>query len=245
MARDIKQVFGDRAIRPAGVVFGYFISLCIGILFLILGSIILSNGLKYKLHGEEVEAIVTKVVENEEERSIYIKYNYNGVDYENKLGYWNEELDLDSVVKILVLKDNPEDFSAKSDYVSLSILVLIIGLVVTGMAVFDIAKHYKEKYRIYHLLKDGYVVKGKVECVEAINTRASFGHNAWELSVTYEDKVFNSTRFWITAPLYEIKGGMIDVYVDKDNSENYYVDLWSVNIQKYDDTEHNLVRDEN
>lgn len=227
-SKEKREVIGKRVIEPKISILGSYVSLIIAIIIIVTASIILGNGIKFKNNGVEVTATVTNIVENESERSIYIEYEVEGTKYVNKLGYWDEELDLHSNVNIVCLKDNPLKISGKNNFLLLSIMLYVISVGICLMAFFNLKKYYKEKNRIYKLLKEGIKREGTVVCSEELNVYSNNTFNAWALTAIIDDEVFNSSKYWVKEPLLEVKDAKIDIYIDRNDSDNYYIDLLSI-----------------
>ena len=226
--KDRKKVIGERVIEPKISILGSYVSLIIAIIIIVIASIILGNGINFKNNGVEVTATVTNIVENESERSIYIEYEVEGTKYINKLGYWDEELDLHSSVDIICLKDDPLKISGDNNFLLLSIMLYAISIAICLMSFFNLKKYYKEKNRIYKLLKEGIKREGTVVCSEELNVYSNNTFNAWALTATIEDEVFNSSKYWVKEPLLEVKDAKIDIYIDRNDKNNYYIDLLSI-----------------
>ena len=127
--KEKKKVIGQRVIEPKISIIGSYVSILITIIILITACIVLGNGIKFKNNGVEVTATVTSIIENESERSIYIEYEVEGTKYNNKLGYWDEGLDLHSSVDIICLKDDPMTISGKSNFILLAIMLFVIAII--------------------------------------------------------------------------------------------------------------------
>lgn len=227
-SKEKREVIGERVIEPKISILGSYVSLIIAIIIIVTASIILGNGIKFKNNGVEVTATVTNIIENESERSIYIEYEVEGTKYVNKLGYWDEELDLHSNVNIVCLKDDPLKISGKNNFLLLSIMLYVISVGICLMAFFNLKKYYKEKNRIYKLLKEGIKREGTVVCSEELNVYSNNTFNAWALTAIIDDEVFNSSKYWVKEPLLEVKDAKIDIYIDRNNKNNYYIDLLSI-----------------
>ncbi len=227
-SKEKREVIGKRVIEPKISILGSYVSLIIAIIIIVIASIILGNGIKFKNNGVEVTATVTNIVENESERSIYIEYEVEGTKYVNKLGYWDEELDLHSNVNIVCLKDDPLKISGKNNFLLLSIMLYVISVGICLMAFFNLKKYYKEKNRIYKLLKEGIKREGTVVCSEELNVYSNNTFNAWALTAIIDDEVFNSSKYWVKEPLLEVKDAKIDIYIDRNDKNNYYIDLLSI-----------------
>lgn len=227
-SKEKREVIGKRVIEPKISILGSYVSLIIAIIIIVIASIILGNGIKFKNNGVEVTATVTNIVENESERSIYIEYEVEGTKYVNKLGYWDEELDLHSNVNIVCLKDDPLKISGKNNFLLLSIMLYVISVGICLMAFFNLKKYYKEKNRIYKLLKDGIKREGTVVASEELNVYSNNTFNAWALTAIIDDEVFNSSKYWVKEPLLEVKDAKIDIYIDRNDKNNYYIDLLSI-----------------
>lgn len=226
--KEKKKVIGQRVIEPKISIIGSYVSILITIIILITACIVLGNGIKFKNNGVEVTATVTSIIENESERSIYIEYEVEGTKYNNKLGYWDEGLDLHSSVDIICLKDDPMTISGKSNFILLAIMLFVIAIGIGLMAFFNLKKYYKEEYRIYKLLKDGIKKEGTVVCSEELNIYSNHTFNAWALTATIQDEVFNSSKYWVKQPLIDVRDAKIDIYIDRNDSNNYYIDLLSI-----------------
>ena len=107
-------------------------------------------------------------------------------------------------------------------------MLYVISVGICLMAFFNLKKYYKEKNRIYKLLKEGIKREGTVVCSEELNVYSNNTFNAWALTAIIDDEVFNSSKYWVKEPLLEVKDAKIDIYIDRNDKNNYYIDLLSI-----------------
>jgi len=224
-----KELLKDRPLQPSQSMIGYIVSLIIGVLFVILGLMVLLNGIQYKNHGVIVNAKITNIINDDTERSIYVTYTFMDQEYTNKLKYWNEELDLNQEIKIYVLKNSPNDIKTENQsYTLLTAFISLIACILIFISIRSIVLYYKEENRVYELLKKGNKIAGEVVASEMVSERSFYGKNIWEVTATVGDTVYNSSKYYINFSLNGIRGYLIDIYVDSEKSENYYLDLISL-----------------
>lgn len=223
-----KELLNSRPFLPKICLVGYWFIAIISIVLIFFATIILSNDINFEKNGVEIEAIVDEIVETSDTRKVYITYEYDGIIYSHKdLKYWSEEVDIDSKVIIKVLKNDPIKFTGKTTKASLPYIFYGIGLILLIIAIIDFSKYYIERSRIYYLLTKGEKKEGIIESCEQMSEKYVFNTLPWCITALIGDKVFNSKKYYIKFSLTGVVGYLVDIYIDKYNDDNYYIDLVS------------------
>ncbi len=211
------------------------ISLCIslfGLIIFILGLALLIKGIAITNNSYELEAKVTNVIDDGNERAIWIEYEVDSVIYNDTLPYWNAELDIGDSTIIYVDNDDPTIFhGSKNGYLVSSLILLVCGIFAFLYKGSVILFYIKERQRIKELMTNGTKIEAKVICVEE-NTKAySFGVNPKIITCEYikdeESYIFVSKDIWVDYDISSFVDKKIDVYTNGDYNY-FYIDYLSV-----------------
>lgn len=192
------------------------------IVFLIIGIIITSIGLYTSVimldNSNKVDTIgtITSIVSTSNDTpDVYVTYNVDG-----------------KKIDIYYMKNDPNIIGNKK----LELLILLfpfvglIFLLIGGINIFKIISNKKKKER---LIKTGTVIEATyIETNTNFNLRV-LGRNPSNIICEYDDPIskntyrFKSERLWYDPTLYIGDNDIytFNVYVNKDNMKNYYVDI--------------------
>ena len=224
-SKEMNELLQDRPAVDKRLYVGYFLFIIIALIFLYFSIVIFIHGLKFELYGDEVIATVKAI--NEDERLISIEYVYDDIKYNNILKYWDENLDINSDVKILVLKDDPNEISSTANYLLLSgfLFALSIGLLSYGLIAFFKSK--REETRIFLLIKYGTKKIGKILAVEDKYVSSEFRHK-YIISAMCDDVIYDSKKLNLNYNPEGMSDYLVDIYIDEEKNENYYLDYSSI-----------------
>lgn len=217
----------ERIIIPKKVKIFDYIFVVFGFIILSISLFIFIKGLVYHVGGERIEAEVKSIIEDDENREIWIKYNYNNIEYENLLDHWNAELDIGDEVMIYCLKNNPNKFVSESDYIFSFVLLFIVGGGMFAYFFIQLYKYKKEYNRVKKILEKGEKIEGQIISVEEISKNIMFGETPWIIVAISKNREepFVSKFVWINANISGYVDKCVDIYL-YDN--DYYIDYISV-----------------
>lgn len=208
----------------------------IGLILLSVAVLISANNIKFKNNSLEISAVVGNiVVDNDSNSKKYkdtlINYDLNGTKYENiSLGTYINNAEIGDTVTAYVYKDNPLNVKKEKGSFFFSAFLFILGITLFVSAFFAKKTIDKRKKEVEYLLNNGKKIKAKIIEVQ-LNTSLGYGSKRPVIIVSkafdqnsinyYSDNVWGLTNF-------DIIGNDIDVFIDKQNSKNYYVDVRKV-----------------
>lgn len=222
-----------------------FINSCvifvIGIAIFAFGISILFKGINIKKNTAAVDAKVMTIIVEEAEydefgnkvdkdlyRYILISYEVDGVVYNNKLPYFDESLDIGSIVTVYYFLDDPNMISGSNKYLLQSILMIAIGFILFGFKSIFFVKYYKEEKRVEKLIGLNKTIDASIICVEEYDKEIKNNVIPKIIYCVYNDIEFKSTYIWESANLSGLVGHKIKVYYENDDYKNYYVDYTRV-----------------
>lgn len=222
-----------------------FINSCvifvIGIAIFAFGISILFKGINIKKNTEAVDAKVMTIIVEEAEydefgnkvdkdlyRYILISYEVDGVVYNNRLPYFDESLDIGSIVTVYYFLDDPSMIAGSNKYLLQSILMIAIGFILFGFKSIFFVKYYKEEKRVEKLISLNKTVDALIICVEEYDKEIKNNVIPKIIYCVYNDIEFKSTYIWESANLSGLVGHKIKVYYENDDYKNYYVDYTRV-----------------
>ena len=215
----------------------------IGLVVLIIGIFLIARTINFNSNSERIEAIVEAcekyIEENNDGTSTiryqtYVNYMFEGKQYTHVLlSGINTATSIGNTIHIRINMLNPEDARLISNTSFMVILVIIIGLLITGGFTYLLIATVINKDSYKKIIADGAKVIAKVTRVyperNAFNTLTQY----YLLDCEYMEKIFTS---------YPFKGGegisdgdLVPVYYTSLRKGIYYVDVKNVEIKHQED----------
>ena len=207
--------------------------------FLIIGITITSIGLYTTIktldNSNKVDTIgtITSIVSTSNDTpDVYVTYNVDGKRYTSVMSGYSSTFYEGKKIDIYYMKNDPNIIGNKK----LELLILLfpfvglIFLLIGGINIFKIISNKKKKER---LVKTGTVIEATyIETNTNFNLRV-LGRNPSNIICEYDDPIskntyrFESERLWYDPTLYIGDNDIytFNVYVNKDNMKDYYVDI--------------------
>lgn len=222
-----------------------------GISFIIFGAVFLSVGLltigigigmfasyqSFKRTAVETDAIITDIDvyrrssggESKTSRIVWIRYGFDGEEYENTLGYYSSGMRKGDSVKIYVNPDNPSDIKANS--ILAEIILILMGLPFSAVGGGFIISSVKKSILKKSLLTDGEQMSGIITNVYPDTSIKINGRNPFKADCKVVDPYSGETYLYSSEGVMNdiscLVGASVTVYVDRGDRSRYYVDIES------------------
>lgn len=208
----------------------------IGAIFVLIGTVVCINIFNYN-NKIETTGIITDIssykgTDGDRKYSVYVSYNVNGKEYESELNTYSSSFYEGKEIEIYYDKDNPNKIGSKSlDLIFLifpgcGLLFLIIGG--TGIAIKIKGKMSERKLketgeRIY-----ADYVETNINTSYTVNDRCPYIIICkWNNPIDNKTYMFKSKNIWINPEsiILEKNIKQFPVYLDKNNRNNYVIDI--------------------
>lgn len=212
----------------------------ISLLIILVGIGILVYGyLEYNKYQEEqnryikISAKVDTVQINDDNRTVTFKFDVNGTTYSSNITT-NEDLEIGNTKEIYYEKNSPENTKMNLLTIFKSLIILLVGTVITLFGLFLCMKSLLAKSRIKSLKKKGILINATIQ--EALVVPKDKGKNPYKIRAQYLNPLDNKTYFFESEEtemdLKDIVSkkrlNTIPVYLNKKNTDDYYVDIDSL-----------------
>lgn len=220
------------------------VSIC-GIVFLLIGIVFLSISLfstisynKFKESAGTCNAVITTIESHYDSNSestnhdVYVRYEVNGVIYDNELNYYESSMDEGDIVTLYYNKDNPNDIMIDGQ-TFFFLIFAIMGAIMTIVGTICLVIFIKGKRLRKKIIAMNCIIQAQISGIETnysvtVNGRHPFLLMASAIS-PYDGKVytFKSESFWsdLTLVLQQYNITQVPVYVNPSNYNEYYVDI--------------------
>lgn len=206
----------------------------IGVLLLIMGGTKINSNHKFVKKADITEVKITKIISNGPEdfqKEIYVDYVVKGKAYKNirihNFPFSNIEKEK---IEVYYLKKDPTVIKYKTNMYTSPIIIIITGSIFLITAIVMLAKILKEEELL--ILKEKGIkfcaVVNEIEVNE--DNKDKKGNILYIIFCTYTDD-HNQTHKASIKKYYKkydcpiFKGMSINIYTDKDDYNNYYIDL--------------------
>ena len=212
----------------------------LGSIFLVIGIMMLSAGLYFKIsfeefrkNAKETTAVITSISGTGDSNNVLVEFIVDGTRYSGSLNYYNSNMYVGKEEKIYYQIDNPNKFKSKNKKNLLSVVFLIIGAVfpILGILflVIPILKSKKQK----RVLSYNYVIQASIVGCSIDTTVSINGRCPYRLEANYisplDGKLYSykSDELWadVTPILTQRQITTIPVYVNPNNYAEYYMDI--------------------
>ena len=209
---------------------------------IIISTILLVLGfVQYNKYNEEqssyglVNATVNEVKFEGDRTIVGFEYFLNERYYFSSVTT-DEEFEVGEKRKIYFLKNNPEVCKIHLLSIFKTLMYFSSGILLLAGSILLNIKGLMRKIRIKRLKKKGLLVKANIQEVLVINKNT--GKNPYKIRASYDNPKDNKTYIFISeeekTDLKDLVSRMsvkiIDVYINQNNTEDYYVDIESIKI---------------
>lgn len=185
---------------------------------------------EYNLKLEEYREM--GVIGKDSAIAIIISYQYNGKEYLTELGYFSDEIRIAQEVIIYINKDNPRDFIYEgSNKFGLYFCMTVGGVMLLFSLIFFFVN--KRNNNINKLLVEkGQKIEAEILYVDEDEKKLLFNKHPYVFTCVYktedgQEKIFVSDSIYCKLDGTNYIGKKINVYVEQNNYDNYYVDTKS------------------
>lgn len=171
------------------------------------------------------------VIDDNSSVAIIISFNYNNQNYEKELGYYSSDLHIGQSVTIYIKNNNPDNFLYEGKNKFSIYAAVIIGATLSMLSIIFLLVILHNDKANKALINSGLKLKAKVLYVDANEKIEKFNRHPYILTCTYKNEETNEELFFTSDSVF-LKQSIdnyidkyVNVYVDKDNNKNYYVDV--------------------
>ncbi len=188
-------------------------------------------GFRYLLVYNNRDIAYAKVIEiNRKQGYTLVRYTTNDQSYNRKLRMIDSSWYEGRYITVIYDKDNPGKSFIKNQAIT-ALFMTIVGVVfsILGLVVALILRSYIKKKK--YLFKYGKKIEAKIDKVSINNAIHFKGKNPYQIELSYKEgnKTYNfiHTELWfdVKKVIEDYKLKTIEVIVNKDNYNDYYINL--------------------
>ncbi len=211
----------------SGLIFGV-----VGLLFLGIVQVVNLTNQGFMNHADKTRAIITSIQSHRTSgrvrhlsHTVMVSYKVDGVQYEEKLGEWDDSMNEGDPITIYYNLENPKDIRTGDNWSKLRIIFTVVGIILVALAILMISKGIKKGRRNKQILTTGRKVYATVtnvivDCRTIIMNR----HPAY-VDCIYRDEFTNETFTYrsdrVMSYNHIAPGNMVEVYMNPDNREEH------------------------
>ena len=206
---------------------------------LLVGSICLA-GYSYKLEQKAVNVYseIIKVDYNNKEYLATVKYTVNDTDYTKIIRTKSsKEITVNDKIKITYDKDNPNNLINNKYYPVLSTVGFVASIICLIIFAPKYIKQNKRIKDVRRMIKENMFIIAPISEVLIDNTKKIVnGTHAYKLRSKFLNKADNKEYIYESDSVYidlnaikeETRATNVKIFIDKTNTNNYYIDLESL-----------------
>ncbi len=207
----------------------------IGIGMLIGGIIFLMNGIRFRENAVEITATIVEIDsyrdrDGDRHHQVYVNYSFNGETYSHiRLGEYSSSMYEGKEITMLCNPDAPNQVKTTSGIYLAGGILILMGVIFTLTGTIPLILSIRRSNRQKKLLTDGQILHATVDSITRNRNIRVNGRSPYVLYCSYRDEYkdvtyrFKSNNLWSDPGLIFSIGGHIDVYVDRNDYSNYYV----------------------
>lgn len=213
------------------ILFG-LIFFAVGLGIFIGGIVFLNSSKKFMARAEAVQAEITDIrvsydSDGDAHHSVYVKYQYNGTEYNTGLSEYSSSMYIGKNLTLYVDPRNP--YSARSkgmSYVAAGIMMTMGGVFMAVGLPFMFTGLWK-KLKRNKLLQNGTCVYATIIGSDIDRTFSVNGRHPFYVDCEYQNPydgmkyLYRSGHIWDDP--YQYTGSQVPVYVDRNKPQKYYV----------------------
>ena len=201
---------------------------CIGIFLSLFFGII---GYRYLRVYNNREIAYAKVIEiNNKQGYTLVRYDTKYESYNRKLRMLDSSWYEGKYITVIYDKDEPSRSFIKNQAIT-ALFMTIVGVVfcILGLVMALVLRSYVKKKR--YLLKHGKRIEAKIDRISINNAIHFKGKNPYQIELSYKEgnKIYHfiHTELWfdVKQVIEKYKLETVEVLVDPDNYDNYYINL--------------------
>ncbi len=184
---------------------------------------------KYETQGVAVEAVISDI-QSEYRHDEYVHYTIvtyevDGVSYTNKLDTYTSSFYVGKKITIRYMPDNPNQISYTDGTSVIKIVMIGIATFCFVLAVAPIVKTVAGTYKSRSIKTNGRKLVCKITGVDVKSNVTIMGKNP--CTITCFDDMGNvyTTKFLCPFEDNYMPGQMVNVYVDRNNPNKYFIEL--------------------
>lgn len=213
-----------------------------GSIFLIVGLITILSGigmfvsfLSFKSTAVETQAVITDI-ETSKTRSngktnishtVFIAYTFEGMQYDNMLGYYSSGMREGQAIKIYVDPESPTNI--RSNSLMAEILMIVVGLPFTILGMGFVVSTVRKAKVKKKLVRDGEKMIGFITGVVLDRSLRINGKHPYKAEVEVIDPMTGEKYLYSSEGILQditwLTGESVTVYVDAADKSRYYVDI--------------------
>ncbi len=170
------------------------------------------------------------IIDKDTGSAIIITYEYQEKEYIRELGYFSNDIHIGQRVDIYIRNNNPLDFKYTNRNNFAIIASFILGTICIIYSLFSLFILINNSKANIYLKNNGIVYKAKVLYIDENEKINKFNRHPFLLTCSYIDEETNDELVFISDSVYleknvtEYIDKYVQVYVDKNNIDNYFVD---------------------
>ncbi len=204
--------------------------LIIAMIIIISNLIIIKNNFKNNSNIQLVKAQVVSINYQNNQDEYLLKYTINGKEYQNTTSIDLHNYEVGEKINIYYKKNNPNKIIKKKSIIIPFILV-ILSIIAIIYAIIMTLQNIKEVNNIEKIIKEGLAINTTLEDIFVTARK-----NKFKLRTSYFNPVDQKKYVYISESFsrdfkdYLTTNGIkeITVYLNKENTNQYYVDLNSL-----------------
>lgn len=214
----------------------------LGSIFLIVGLITMLSGigmfvsfLSFKSTAVETQAVITDI-ETAKTRNngktnishtVFIAYTFEGMQYDNMLGYYSSGMREGQEIKIYVDPESPTNI--RSNSLMAEILMIVMGLPFTILGMGFVVSTVRKAAAKKKLMRDGEKMIGFITGVVLDRSLQINGKHPYKAEVEVIDPMTGEKYLYSSEGILQnitwLTGESVTVYVDAADKSRYYVDI--------------------
>ena len=222
---------------------GYIVFALAGLLFLIVGIVLIINTSRILDDAVEVTGVIREITTYTESdgdvgHKVYVDYEYEGEAYYNKfLSLYTATMSPGKSIDLLIDPDAPDQPYTVGNIV-VGVICTALGALLICVGISPFVKRAHRKAKAKRLIKQGHYLPATIDSVKMNFSHAVNGLHPYIVYCSYEDRYtgtlykFKSEEIWYNPRDYHQKGMDIKVYVKGQDYSKYHVDLEGSIAQK-------------
>ncbi len=212
----------------------------VGIIFVIVGVVLLISGMQFRKTAVEVTAVITKIdsyrdFDGEMNYDVYVDYSYDGNTYSKvRLNEYNSSMYEGKEISLFIDPDVPTRKTTNFGSIFGVVICIGIGSIFSLVGICSILVMRRKTVKNKELIAAGHSIFATVNSIE-INTSYSVNRrHPFVIYCSYKDEYkdlvyrFKSDNLWTDPSLVIAPGSEIRVYVDGTDFSKYHVDAESI-----------------
>lgn len=219
--------------------------LFVGIIFATAGIYFYNADSDFKKNAESTEATIEDIDisysydsdgERKKDYNVYVEFIVDGKKYEGYLNDYNSSMRVGDTTKVYYDPLNPANFKGSSDSVVAIIFIIVgLGLTIIGVVIMlvNVVISVRRKNKKAYLMQNGIRISAIIDNIDYNYNYSINGIHPYKIKCSYKDiytnkiYIFYSKNIWFDVQSIVTSGltSVVDVYMDKNDPTNYYIDV--------------------